>query len=217
MTTMTMQSVPARSFVMEDVSWDYYDHTLRELEAAGRHVRVTFDDGRMELMTVGDMHEWTKKAISRLIEIYALERDIPIFPKGSVTCRRRSLGKGVEPDESYYVNTPMPPISLGELNLNKYPPPDLAIEVDISESSIPREPIYAALGVGEIWRYDGQRVTPLHRSAEGTYIAADRSIAFPDLPMEIFNRFLKLALGEGHVQAIKDFRDWARGQGKNQD
>ena len=212
MTTMMPPSESARSFVMEDVSWDYYDHTLREIEAAGRHVRVTFDEGRMELMTLGDKHEWTKKVIARLIETYALEVDVAIFPKGSVTCRRKSLGKGLEPDESYYVSTPMPPISRGGLNLNKYPPPDLAIEVGITASSIEREPIYAALGIRELWRYDGDRVTSLHRSAEGTYIAADHSIAFPDLPMDVFNQFLKLALGESHAHAVKAFRDWARQQ-----
>lgn len=211
MTTTTSPASPS-SFVHEGVSWDYYDHTLRELEATGRHVRVTYDDGRMELMTLGDLHEMVKATIGRLIETYALERDIPIVPKGSITCRRKSLGKGLEPDESYYVNTPMPPLSRGGLDLNKYPPPDLAIEVDISESSIDREPIYAALGVREIWRYDGERLSPLHRTAEGVYIPADHSLAFPDLPMEVLNRFLKMALSD-HAQAVKAFRDWVRQPG----
>ncbi len=204
-----------RSFVLEDVSWDYYDHTLRELDAGGWHTHVTYDDGRMELRAVGDvMHQTAKATIARLIDTYALEADIPISPKGSITCRRKSLRKGLEPDESYYVHTPTPPLSRGELNLNKYLPPDLAIDVDISGSLIDREPIYAAMGIREVWRYDGKRLTPLHRTSEGTYIAADHSLAFPDLPMVVFNRYLKMAMGKGHAQAVKAFRDWAREQTK---
>lgn len=212
MTTMTVDPAPGQSIVLEDVSWDDYTRILYETEAAGLHTRITYDDGRMELMTTGDLHELVKSTMGRLLEVYALEMDIAIIPKGSLTCRRKALRKGLEPDECYYVNTQMPPVSRGELDLNRYPPPDFAIEVDISRSSIPREPIYAALGIREVWRYDGQRVIVLHRGDDGKYARATASIAFPMLPIEIFEHHLNMALGQGHAQAIRAFRDWAREQ-----
>jgi Uma2 family endonuclease len=210
MTTMVEESAAVGSFLLEGVSWKYYDQTLRELERAGRRLRVTYDDGRMEFMTLGDLHERAKSTIRRLIELYALERDIDILAMGSITCRRKSLKKGLEPDEAYYVNAPHPPVSEGELDLNQYQPPDLAVEVDISRSSIKRQPIYAALGVAEVWRYDGRALRVLRRDKKGKYVVSERSLAFRDLPMDVLNRHLKMSLGEGQAEAIKAFRDWVR-------
>jgi Uma2 family endonuclease len=209
---MTMVlSQPTQRFVLEDVTWDYYDHTLREIEAAHQHVRVTYDDGRMELMVMGDEHERIKATIRRLLEQYALDMDIPITGLGSVTHRRKHLRKGVEPDECYYVLTPPPPMAR-TLDLEKYPPPDLAIEVDITSGSIPRQPIYAKLGVPEIWRFDGQNVHPMIRTPKGDYEENGTSRAFPKLPMDQFNHFLQMALETSQHEAVKAMSEWVRGQ-----
>jgi Uma2 family endonuclease len=209
----TVLSEPPQGFVLEDVSWEYYDRTLRELEARHQHVRVTYDDGRMEFMTIGDEHERAKKTIARLIEAYALERDIPITGLGSVTCRRKKLRKGLEPDECYYVVTPAPPIDRSQLDLNKYPPPDLAVEVDITSGSIPRQPIYAALGVREVWRFDGQQIIPMQLTPEGDYRPAEASSRLPELPMSELNRCLQIGLHQSQHEAVKALRDWVRGGG----
>lgn len=206
----TLLSTPPQSFVLEDVSWEYYDRTLRELEARHQHVRVTYDDGRMEFKTLGDEHERTKKTVARLIELYALEQDIPITGLGSITCRRKKLRKGLEPDECYYVNTPAPPMTRKELDLNKYPPPDLAVEIDITQGSIERQPIYEALRVREIWRFDGQRLSVLLRAEQGGYQSSDHSVAFPDLSLEQFNQFVSMAITGTQHEAVRAFRDWLR-------
>ncbi len=212
---MTVASPPPaeQRFLFEGVSWAYYDHTLRELENAGRRaVRVTYDRGRMEIMTTGARHEQLKRIVGRLIETYAVERDIPITGIGSVTCRREDLDRGLEPDECYYVTSPPPPVEDLSLDLMAYAPPDLAIEVDATRSSIARQPIYAALGVPEVWRFDGRRVAVLHRHPDGRYEPAERSLAFPGLPMDQFNRFLAMALTAGQHEAARAMRDWAKQQ-----
>lgn len=210
MTIAEDQALACERFVLEDVSWTFYDQTLRELQATHRHLRVTYDEGRMELMTLGDLHERAKAALGRLLELYALEKDIPLTAIGSLTCRRKGLRKGLEPDEGYYVQTPAPPPTPRPLDLDQYPPPDLAVEVDITHSSLDRQAIYAALGVPELWRYDGQQVIVLLRQDDATYAVAPRSRAFPDLPMDVFNRHLQLALTGPQHQAIRAFRDWLR-------
>ncbi len=202
-------SIANQRITFEEVSWDYYQQTLDQI--GDGHLRVTYDNGRMELMSPSQRHEQIKTLIGRLIEIYALEADISILPLGSVTCRRKDLKKGLEPDECYYVTNR--PRDLQRFNLRKDPPPDLAIEVDITHSSVPREPIYAALGVPEVWRFDGNQVTPLHRDADGEYRAAARSLAFPHLSMALFNEFFNQALVGDQHSAMKAFRDWARTQG----
>jgi Uma2 family endonuclease len=91
-----------------------------------------------------------------------------------------------------------------------YPPPDLAIEVDITRRSIAREPIYAALGVPELWRYDGKRLHVLKLTAAGTYEVAAASLSFPFLPMADFERFVKRMLDEEQTKVLREFRDWVR-------
>lgn len=199
---------PDQRLLLEDVSWSFYEHMLEEI--GNRALRVTYDRGRMEIVAPYWLHEGVKSLIARLIEVYSLEKDIPILPFGSATFRRRDLQRGLEPDECYYVSSrPRDPHGI-HIDLTIDPPPDLAIEVDITHGSIPREPIYAALGVPELWRYDGARVIPLHRQPDGRYQSAAVSLAFPDLPMAEFNRFLTLALTADQHAAVKAFQDWAR-------
>src|SRR5437868_2737506 len=107
---MTIQIEPSRqSVIMYDVSWDYYTKTLEELGPSGS-TRNTYDEGRMEIVTTSDEHERTKSLISRFIECYALEADIPIVPDGSVTLRKQLMKQGLEPDECYFVQTQPPPM-----------------------------------------------------------------------------------------------------------
>jgi Uma2 family endonuclease len=205
---------PLRHIVLHGISWDEYTRTLLERDAEGSHSHVTYDNGEMEIMTHGDNHERAKTALARLIETYALEADIPILGLGEVTCRREDLLKGLDPDECYYVNTPPPPPVEGAapLDLSSYPPPDLAIEIEVSQSSVPKQPIYAALGVAEVWRYDGRQILPLLLASDGTYQPTEKSIAFPALPIDEMNHFLELALTTTQHAAAKAIRDWARGR-----
>jgi Uma2 family endonuclease len=210
---MTQTAIlPLRHSVFHGVSWEEYERTLLELEAAGSNAHVTFDNGEMEIMTNGDLHERAKKALARLLETYALEADIPITGLGQVTCRRRDLLKGLDPDECYYVHTPPPPTPEGSapLDLVAYAPPDLAIEIEVSQSSVPKQPIYAGLGIAEVWRYDGERLVLLRLTAEGKYIRADRSLAFPALPIDRLKQFLDIALSTTQHAAAKAIRDWVR-------
>jgi Uma2 family endonuclease len=125
---------------------------------------------------------------------------------------RTLLERDADPDECYYVNTPPPPPAQGSapLDLSTYPPPDLAIEIEVSQSSVPKQPICAALGVAELWRYDGERIRPLLLNAGGKYAPAEKSLAFPNLPIVHMNHFLQLALTTTHHAAAKAIRDYAR-------
>src|SRR5581483_8553560 len=123
MTIAPPKDAQQQQLVFERVSWDYYDRTVRELE--GSRQRVTYCQGRMEIMSPSNRHEGGKKHIARLLEVYALERDIPITGLGSVTCQRKDLQLGLEPDECYYVSTPPPPEEPVPLDLSRLPPPDL--------------------------------------------------------------------------------------------
>lgn len=199
-----------RSVVLEGVSWELYEHFLRELNESPQHVRLTYDDGRLEIMSppIENPHEQQKKFLGRVVETYALANRLEITGLGSITLRKKEKRKGVEPDECYYVQSKAPAMRVKKLDLKKYPPPDLGIEIDESTSSIPREPIYAALGVAEIWRVRREVLTILHRQPSGKYKAAKKSLAFPKLTAADLNRFLTLAYETSQNQAVFAFWDW---------
>ncbi|HEX4055865.1 MAG TPA: Uma2 family endonuclease [Tepidisphaeraceae bacterium] len=201
--------VDQQHIVLDDVSWKFYEHLLDEV--GDRPLRITYDNGSIEIMAPLDVHEYWKKRIGQLVELMCLERDIKVLPAGSTTFKREDLQKGLEPDECYYIQHADAVPKEGGLDLAKDPPPDLAIEIDITSRSIERQPVYAALGVGELWRFDGRRLTVLRLDAGGQYAPRDASGVFPFLPMDEFNRFLRRFESEEHNTVVRAFRDWVIG------
>src|SRR5271170_3943077 len=93
--------VPGTYFLLDDVSWDFYERTLEEL--GDSHVRISYDDGRMELMSPLPKHEWFKKRVGRMIEMATLEWSIPVYSLGQTTWKSKKARKGLEADECYYI------------------------------------------------------------------------------------------------------------------
>src|SRR4051812_41168123 len=168
--------------VLTDVSWELYQQLLREI--GDRPIRITYDRGSMEIISPLPKHERWKTRIGRLIELMAVELQISMETLGSRTFRRKAKKVGLEPDECYYVQHAAKVRNKDRLNLKVDPPPDLVVELDITHRSIAREPIYAKLGVPELWRYDGKRLTVLELKPDGKYHERDTSLAFPFLPMD---------------------------------
>jgi Uma2 family endonuclease len=198
---------PLAHFIFEDVSWDYYTRTRAELDRCGQHARVTFDRGRMEIMTVGRRHEMIKKAIGRLIEVYADEAGIGIEGVGNVTCSREDLDRGLEPDECYYVTSEYRGPE-DHLDLQNNPPPDFAVEVEVSVGIGTRRAIYAELGIPELWRFDGARVIVMALT-EGSYRPVDQSRFFPNLDLAEFSQFVVRAIAMQRT-AVPEYRNLLR-------
>ncbi|MBI3268456.1 MAG: Uma2 family endonuclease [Planctomycetes bacterium] len=207
-TTTARRTSTEQRFLLEAADWLTY---RRILEALGdRHVFVTYDRGRLELMSPSPEHETYKGLVRRLIETLALELDVDIRSGGSTTFNREDLDRGLEPDECYWIrNEPLVWDHL-EVDLTRDPPPDLAIEIDVTSSSINRQALYAALGVPELWRYDGTRLSVLLLDPDGRYCPAERSASFPFLPMQEFAQFLATDPPLKENERVRRFRDWVR-------
>jgi Uma2 family endonuclease len=201
-------------FLFENVDWEFYEKTLEQLERAGQHARVTFDEGRMEIMTVSGWHEVIKKAIARLLEHYSFVADIPIMGLVESTCKAEEKQKGLEPDECYFILNKMCLDAEGYLDLRNGPPPDLAIEAEVSQTAIPKQPIYARRGVAELWRANFEGITVLGLKGED-YAPREGSTYFPKLDMKEFFRFVKIAMENQH-QAVKEFDAFLRAGGPKQ-
>ena len=202
----------ADHLLLDGVTWDFYLATLKQLERSGRRLRVTFDRGRMEIISKFDEHEWGKKLFARLIETYGTEMEIAVHGFGETTHQNPDLDRGAEPDECYFIQSPPPKLKGKPFDLRTDPPPDLIVEIDVTRSSIRREPIYAAFGVPEVWRYDGRTLLFLHLQPDGTYRPADRSAALPALSPADVMRFVQVAAAEGQPAAAWALKRWVAEQ-----
>jgi len=205
--TPTISVDKVQHVVLEDMSWEFYEHLLEEI--GDRHIRVTFSDGRMEIMSPLPRHERYGAWIARLIELVCLDREIPVQPLGSTTFKSEAEQKGLEPDECFYIQHAQEALKMDKaFDPDVDPVPDLALEMDITSRSVQREPIYAALGVPELWRCDGRRLDVLHLNAKGKYVRRTRSLAFPFLQMAEFSKFVFRLHDNDQLRVLREFRIW---------
>ena len=208
---MSTVAVPAEQrFRLSGIDWPSYVAFGDLLD--GRHIRLTYDRGELEFMTLSHQHEWSKKLLGRLVEALTEEMDIDIASGGSMTCRREDLERGLEPDECYWIANE--PLIRGrdEIDLEEDPPPDLAMEVEVSRSTLDRMGLYARLRVPEVWCWDGQHLRVYLLDADGNYVESNRSLAFPFLPVAELERFLAQATTISETKLLRSFRAWVREQ-----
>jgi Uma2 family endonuclease len=198
----------ATRVVLEGIRWSTYEALLEDLGDHPTH--LTFDDGRLEIMSPLKRHEWSKTLIGRLIETLTEELDIPIQSGGSTTFRKQVRKKGLEPDECYWVAHEPQVRGKEDLDLSEDPPPDIAIEIEISRSALDRMGIYAAIGIPEVWRYDGTSLVVEHLQADRVYRPAERSPSFPWLPLAKLAEHLERRKAIDETRWVREFRAWVR-------
>lgn len=187
------EPVGEQRVLLSGVAWADY---LRLLDIRGdRPVpRMAFLAGTLELMSPSRFHERIATMLGRLLEQYALERDVPLYGFGSWTLRREDGLRGVEPDECYVVGRPEAEV------------PDIVIEVEHTSGGLDKLAIYAALGVPEVWRFARGTLT-LHALRDDHYVQVPRSTLLPDLDPAVLADF---AARTDQHEAIKAWRDLLR-------
>lgn len=192
---------------IDDADWETYE---RFLAAIGeRRLRCTYDRGRLEIMAPLRIHEREKRFLSSMVERIAAVLRLPFEPCGSMTIRRVDLDRGFEPDECFYLANAPKMLENREPDFTSDPPPDLAIEVDITSSSIDRQSLYASLRIPELWRLeDGEIVILLLRDED--YVRSEVSDCFKFLTASDINRFLELVGAAWHLEILEQFELWLR-------
>jgi Uma2 family endonuclease len=172
---------------------------------------LTYDRGELEIMAPLLAHDDDADFLGDLIFLLTLELGLPLKRGGSTTLRRRLRQRGIEADACYWIANAHRMQGVRRLNLRRDPPPDLAIEVDVSRSSFNRLAIYAALGVPEVWRLDGDLLTFHVLDAAGQHAEAPVSRSFPQVSPADLMVFLQRARQAGDENAILlDFQAWIR-------
>jgi Uma2 family endonuclease len=178
--------------VIHGVSWKSYC-ILREL-FDGPGLRLTYLQGALELMSPSSEHEVFKTRIARLVEMFAFERNVPLYGYGSTTFRREAKERGLEPDECYCVGS----------ELRDFP--DIAIEVVLTSGGLNKLSVYEGLGVREVWFWIEKRFS-LHRLGPSGYETCAASALVPGLDFALLAEFV---LRADQPQAVRDYCDALR-------
>lgn len=201
---------PGRSVVLHCVSWEMYTR-LRKIFDEKRGVKLTYDQGDLEIMAPSTEHEDDAESLADLIKILTEELGLDIRRGGSSTLKRRRLMKGLEPDKCYWIANAAKVVGMKRLDLRIYPPPDLAVEVDVTHSSLDRFGIYAKLGVPELWRLDGDDLRFHTLAANKKYTEVATSPTFPGFAPSELMVFVKQARTVTNQNVVSsDFRAWLR-------
>jgi Uma2 family endonuclease len=182
-------------FVLHAVPWWTYVALRDGLDQRGSSVKMTYLQGALELMSPGTLHEDAKTIIARLIETWAMERNVDLRGFGGATFRREARERGLEPDECY---------KLGKLDDDGVP--DIAIEVIVSSGLVDKMAVYAGLGVPEVWvwRAQGGADLEVHRLAGDHYERQARSEVLPELDLVELSRFIRP--GESQTALARAYR-----------
>ncbi len=203
-TSMPTQSPPDQATLLHGVTWDEYTRFRDDPENHGS--RMTYSDGVLEIMTLSFFHEMISVLIHEFVSTWRVHRNIEVQALGSMTLRSQLLEKGLEGDQSYYIQHAADVLGTAEVDIEQLPP-DLAIEVDHTRSSVKKMPIYAALGVPEVWRWRRETLTVL-RLEDGEYVEHAESIVLPGFPLDQLCQALARRSEVGQTTLIREFQTW---------
>ncbi|MGI0488845.1 Uma2 family endonuclease [Pantanalinema rosaneae CENA516] len=202
--------------ILDQIKWQKYEAILADSRSQ-RTARFTYDRGRLEMMHPLDEHERCHKLIESLLLVLADELRLRLEGYKAPTLKRTDLQLGTEPESAYYIQHEPEMRGQSEINLETDPPPDLILEVALSKSAIDKLPIYARLGIPEVWRYlsqpgdnflKGQLL--IYRLQDQGYVESNTGLAFPFLPAGKILQFIDESDALGLMSALRNFRQWVQ-------
>ena len=204
----TVKSPAEQRVLLHNVGWETYQRLLTD-HTDSSTPRFTYDRGELEIMSPSPEHEVVNRRLAQLVLVIAEEMGLEAEDFGSTTFRREDLERGFEPDSCFYIQNEESVRGKARIDLTVDPPPDLVIEIDITSPSINKLPIYARLGVPEVWSYDGEKLEILQREGEG-YVGSTESGALPSLTATLLSRFVEESKSSKRTAWLKMVRGWAR-------
>ena len=198
---------PGNQLLLKDITWPMFETLLTEL-GESRASRLSYSKGTLEIMVPLPEHEIGKVLIGNLVEALLEELGIEFWSLGSTTFKNQKMAQGVEPDTCFYIQNEAAVRGKNRIDLETDPPPDLAIEIDLTSRTQFNN--YEALGVPELWRYNGRNLQ-ISVLQEGKYIQSDRSLQFPNFPItELIPQYLQQSKTAGRNVDMKAFRSWVK-------
>ena len=206
----TVKSRAEQRVLLRNISWETYERLLDE-RGDSRVPRLAYDRGDLEIMSPSSEHESVAYFVALLVAVLAEEMRVNAYGVGSTTYRRGDIGRGFEPDASFYIRDEERIRGKPRIDLSADPPPDLVVEVSITSPSLDKFPIYARLDVPEVWRYDGERVV-VYELRDTEYVEVANSLALPWFTSDILTRLVEQGLTMRRTSWVRKVREWARGR-----
>jgi Uma2 family endonuclease len=207
-TVLNPAKTAAARVVLPNVSWETYERLLTDLsDCSVPH--LTYDQGRLEIMSPTAKHEQVNRNIERLMTISSLEMNVEVRSLGSTTFKREDIARGFEPDSCFYVQNEAVIRGKEELDLLVDPPPDIVFGVDITSSSIDKRSLFAHFAVPEVWCYDDEKIEILNL-VNRAYVRSESSSVLPFLTAKVLTDFVAESLTLSGLEWMKKTRDWAR-------
>lgn len=199
---------PGSILTAYDVSWEEYDR-LMELIVNVTSLRISYSEGELQIMSLSAKHESYARLLEFMMATIRLVMRIKMRASGSATMRKEKKEKGNEPDSSYYIQSADRLSNPLDIDFEKDPPPDIAVEIDVHHASGGKLSIYAALGVPEVWHYDQKRLAIFRLEGE-QYVEVKASRALPFLTSAKLTEFLNRSQREDQDSILNDFEKWLK-------
>jgi len=198
---------PGQRVLLNDVSWQEFEAILEDL-GEGRGSRIAYEGKTLEMMTPLPEHETRKVLIGDFLKALMEELEVDFWSLGSTTFKNELMGEGIEPDDCFYIENEAKVRGKERIDLKIDPPPDLAIEIDVTSRTHPS--IYQNLGVRELWRFEKGKLK-IYELRNGEYVESEFSPHFPNLPLsEVVPQYRDRAVTQGRNKTMKAFRAWVR-------
>ena len=211
-TSISLQLEPGQKVTLQPVSWERFEEILAEL-GERRSSRIAYADGILEIMAPLPEHERSKVLLADLVKTLPRVEKRGWEALGSTTFKRKGMRAGIEPDDCFYIQNYKAVIGKNRLDLTQDPPPDLALETDLTSKT--ELDAYVALGVPELWIYAGGKLK-IYLLEEGKYVDSLTSLTFPNIAViEIIPQFMQRAREVGVSQTLEEFDIFIRDNATN--
>ncbi|MGF1676236.1 MAG: Uma2 family endonuclease [Rivularia sp. (in: cyanobacteria)] len=208
---MVAISTPAETrTLLENISWQTFKAMLTDM-GSSRNTRLAYENGTLEIMAPDMPHENSNRVIEGFVIALCEEIGEEYKRSGSLTLTRDDLERGGEPDSSYYIQNEYRVRNKEKIDLSIDPPPDLVLEVEYSKPKVDKFKIYAAIGVPEFWRFNGN-VLRIYILNDGQYLEVEQSPTFGTVPVKEIPRFIQETRINGEMATTRAFRAWVREQ-----
>ena len=201
----TVQSPAEQRVLLENVSWETYGSLLSG-RGEKRVPRFTYDRGILEVMSPSSEHESISYYVGLLIALVAEETGVDVYGVGSTTFKRADAQRGFEPDACFYIRNAEQVRGKARIDLDADPPPDLVVEVDITSPSLDKLPIYAQMGVSEIWRHDGNALSFFALSDSG-YSEVEKSVVLSSVTGQVASDLIEKSRSLGFTSWLREVRE----------
>ncbi len=196
---------PGNCVSLSGIDWTTYEQIL-DYMGETRALRLAYNQGVLAMMTPLLEHEDDKEMLGDFIKVLLEALDMEFRSVGSTTFKHEKMAKGIEADHCFYIQNEHRIRGKSRIDLNIDPPPDLAVEIDITSRSCLQ--LYESLGIPELWRFDGEALF-IYVLRHSVYMEVDASGIFINLPVkEALPRYLQASKTQGRNKMMRQFRAW---------